>query len=502
MALNLGNITLAEQLLVSYGLGTAAGPAIAPFAQLLANEAWTINAIRPPDAIYLAQGVAQGQVDPAWAAGRASEQGFDQTRFDAMVSIANVGPALGYAFQAWRRGNLSDAQFQTALKRTGLEDQWFAALEALKGERLDLGAIATAVHRGIMSDAGLLVTPVPGGGGKVPRIPQSPLDTLAEFAAQGIDPERARVLVADTGLPLALGEMLQLLNRGEVTATDVKVSIAESNVRNEYMDVALALARRLLTPHEYAEAELRGVVADGSTGAALSGLNDADYRILYGILGRPISVKQITTGLARGGKYDPNATDYSAVPAGPYRDAVRRSAVRPEFAELDYANRYTYPSAFVLRTLAQAGELGNAAAVQQVLEEIGWPPALAKQVATAWVGAGTAGAVADPHVAKAQTQLWATAHRSYLAGEADAAAMQAALPSAGVAAGAIPAVLAVWDVERELVRKQLTPAQLKKAYKGADTNPATGAPWTLDEAIARLVGMGYSHNDAVTFLEE
>lgn len=60
----------------------------------------------------------------------------------------------------------------------------------------------------------------------------------------------------------------------------------------------------------------------------------------------------------------------------------------------------------------------------------------------------------------------------------------------------------MWDVERELVRKQLTPAQLKKAYKGADTNPATGAPWTLDEAIARLVGMGYSHNDAVTFLEE
>ena len=503
MATNpIGQLELGLQLLLSYALGTAAGPALSPLVQALANEAWSLHPDRPPDGIYLAQGVAQGQVDPNAAAAWAAQQGFGGSQFAAMVNIANVGPPLGYAYQAWRRGQLTDAEFQTALRRTGLEPQWFAALEALKGNRLDLGAIATAVHRGIMSDAGLLVTPVPGGGGKVPRIPQSSLDTLAEFAAQGIDPERARVLVADTGLPLSLGEMLQLLNRGEVTATDVKVSIAESNVRNEYMDVALALARRLLTPHEYAEAELRGVVADGSTGAALSGLNDADYKILYGILGRPISVKQITTGLARGGKYDPNATDYSAVPAGPYRDAVRRSAVRPEFAELDYANRYTYPSAFVLRALAQAGEIGDAAAVQQVLEEIGWPPPLARQVATAWVGGGTAGAVADPHVAKAQAQLWTTAHRSYLAGEADATAMQAALPSAGVAAGAIPAVLAVWDVERELVRKQLTPAQLKKAYKGADTNPATGAPWTIDEAIARLVGMGYSHNDAVTFLEE
>ena len=35
--------------------------------------------------------------------------------------------------------------------------QWFSALEDLKHDRLDLGAIATAVHRGIMQDAGLLV---------------------------------------------------------------------------------------------------------------------------------------------------------------------------------------------------------------------------------------------------------------------------------------------------------------------------------------------------------
>src|ERR1051326_7368636 len=101
--------------------------------------------------------------------------------------------------------------------------------------------------------------------------PTVSLATIAEFAAQGLAPERARILVADTGLPLSLGEMLQLYNRGAVTATDVQVSIAESNVRNEYMDVALQLARRLLTPHEYAEAELRGVLTpqEAQAGAKL-----------------------------------------------------------------------------------------------------------------------------------------------------------------------------------------------------------------------------------------
>ena len=500
MALNLGNITLAEQLMVSYGIGTAAGPAIAPFAQLLANDAWKLNQVVPPNAYILAEGVATGQISHDAAVEYAAQQGIGGTQFDALVQIANTGPALGYAYQAWRRGQLSDADFQTALKRTGLESQWFAALEDLKHDRLDLGAIATAVHRGIMSDDGLLVTPVPSGSGNVPRIPQSNLDTLAEFAAQGIDPERARVLVADTGLPLSLGEMLQLYNRGQVTATDVKVSIAESNVRNEYMDVALDLARRLLTPHEYAEAELRGVLSptEAKNGANLSGLNDADYATLFAILGRPLNVHEITTGLARGGTY---GGDYADVPAGPYRDAIRRSAIRPEYADLAYHNRYTYPSAFVLRGLAQAGDLGGTAAVETVLEDIGWPPAFATKVAAAWT-TSTGGSSADPHVSKAQTQVWTATHKAYVDSLISDATATTSLAAAGVAAAAIPTVLAAWQVERDLIRKSLSAAQIKKAWHEQVNDPELGRPWTEAEAVTRLEALGYTADDAQILLAE
>lgn len=497
MANPISSVTLPYQLLLSFALGEAAAPAIRPFAQTLTNDAWALHAVLPPDVYQLAAGVAQGQIPLGQAQTWANQQGISNDAFAALVNAANTGPALGYAYQAWRRGQLSDADFQTALTRQAIEPQWFSALEDLKHDRLDLGALATAVHRGIMEDAGLLVTPVPAGSGNVPRIPVSPLDTLAEFAAQGIDPERARVLVADTGLPLSLGEMLQLYNRGQVTATDVKVSIAESNVRNEYMDVALDLARRLLTPHEYAESELRGINtrAEAQAGASLSGLNDADYVTLFELLGRPLNVHELTTGLARGGTF---GGDYSSVPQ-PYQDAIRRSAIRPEYADLAYANRYTYPSAFVLRSLAQAGDLGGQQAVAQVLEEIGWKPSFATQVSTAWTQGSSSG---DAHVAKAQTQVWTATHKAYVDFLISDATATTALEAAGVAAAGVPAVLALWQAERNLVRASLSAAQIKKAWVEQIPDPALGRPWTEDEAVARLVDLGYTQDDARILLVE
>src|SRR5205823_6277940 len=104
------------------------------------------------------------------------------------------------------------------------------------------------------------------------------------------------------------------------------------------------------------------------------------------------------------------------------------------------------------------------------------------------------------HVAKAQTQLWGTAHRSYIAAESDDAAASAALATAGVAPAAVPQVLDLWRAERDLIRKQLTPAQIKKAYAKSATNEATGAAWTRDEALAALVERGYAPLAAADYL--
>jgi len=42
---------------------------------------------------------------------------------------------------------------------------------------------------------------------------------------------------------------------------------------------------------------------------------------------------------------------------------------------------------------------------------------------------------------------------------------------------------------------------VKKAYAKAVPNPATGQAWTRDDALAALIGRGYSPADASTFLD-
>jgi hypothetical protein len=217
--------------------------------------------------------------------------------------------------------------------------------------------------------------------------------------------------------------------------------------------------------------------------------------LLYEIERRPLAPHAITTGLARGGQFNPEAGEIT----DPYQASVHQADLGPEWYDLAIANKYTYPSAFVLRSLAQSGDLGGQAAVEQVLLEIGWKPSFATKVSTAWTGGATAG---DPHQAKAETQLWSTTHRSYVAEEITDATATTALSAAGVAAAAVPAILTLWGHERSLVRKQLSPTQIRKALNLGVVNPASGAPWTIADAHAALLLRGYDDADATVFLQE
>jgi hypothetical protein len=59
----------------------------------------------------------------------------------------------------------------------------------------------------------------------------------------------------------------------------------------------------------------------------------------------------------------------------------------------------------------------------------------------------------------------------------------------------------LWDAEKALRRKQLSPAQVKKAYRAAITNQDTGLPYTRDDALAALLERGYSTAQANEFLD-
>ena len=102
---------------------------------------------------------------------------------------------------------------------------------------------------------------------------------------------------------------------------------------------------------------------------------------------------------------------------------------------------------------------------------------------------------------KYENQLWTALHRSFVARETNVTDARANMTTLGIPRDDQTRVLALWQAERDLIRKQLTPAQIKKSYLKASRNAATGNPWTRDEAIAALVSEGYSVQTANDFLD-
>jgi hypothetical protein len=140
------------------------------------------------------------------------------------------------------------------------------------------------------------------------------------------------------------------------------------------------------------EARVRAWATDEEmyAGTALSGMTEEDTALLFKITGRPLSFRQVFIGLRRGGVYN-GPTDHIH-PA--FLKALEESNVRPEWYNLAWAIRESYPSAFVIRFMAQGGDL-NAAETEQILLYVGWPESLAKTVAGRWAATGTTGGKKD-----------------------------------------------------------------------------------------------------------
>jgi hypothetical protein len=129
----------------------------------------------------------------------------------------------------------------------------------------------------------------------------------------------------------------------------------------------------------------------------------------------------------------------------------------------------------------------------------GWEPSFAKKVSAAWAPTGTA--KADSHVTSEQNRLRTTTHSSYLSGEISKTVARNSLTVAGVASASLDAVMRIWDTEKNLIRAQMTAANVKKAFNKGGKNNATGQTWTRDEALAALIELGWAALAANDYLD-
>ena len=492
----LGGITAgagAEGL--AFAAGFAASHALEPEAVTIRQEAW--NAARvlriPPQ---LAAAIAAENIGsfPDMQT-EAHYYGWDDTRFPLLYHLSLVAPDTGELLQMVRRDTLKQGQFAHGLRKGKLEPEWDQALADLANVYLSPDILAVMLQRAVIPNQGQL----PGADltttGLVPRFPQVPIDAYAMAKTFGWSKDQLDAQARIQGLPPGMDLVARMVFRKIVERGDFNLAAEQSNRRVEWADFEFDGYRQIPTAHDGVEGRLRGWLNDTEMYAqtARHGMSEPDTDLLFKITGRPLSFHQVFIGLRRGGVYD-GPIDHID-PA--FLKALRESNVRPEWYNLAWAQRNSLPSVFAIRMLTEAGTWSQAKTETRLLW-LGWVEEDAKETATAW--AAMAGGSVDAHVKAAQTALRNTTHRSYIAAESDDATATTALEAAGVEAGSVPAVLALWAQERELVRKQLTPAQIKKAYKESAINAETTVAWTRDEALAALIARGYSSTDADSFL--
>jgi hypothetical protein len=478
-----------------FGAGLAISPALHPVVQEIVNRTWALHPDRPLSAGEAAGIVAEAVELAPWGRDEAALTGIGVERFDALLGEALNAPGLATLWDARRRRFISADDFTHGLRKAKLEPRWDEAMRRLLDVLLDPSLVAVLVQRGLIRDPGILPVAPPSGVGKVPAFPVFDVDAYAEAAGHGIDRERFGAMVGAVGNPMGPDAAAAAFFRGIIERADFDRAIAEGNTRNEWRDAILEHARQIPSVADYVALHLRGHTdaAGMHAGAARHGMEPADADRIYLARGRPAAPGQMATAAARG----------IVGPLGRPMDreqfllGIAESDIRPEWGPMLWDARFLYPPLFQLTRLVQAEAITADTAAEWARKDR-YPPEVVSTLHAFWTK--PADATTDSHVTKANNHLWTVLQTSYINGESDAAATVEPFDLIGVTVAARPAVLARWDAARALVRKQLTPAEIKKAYTKAETNPATDLPWTQDDAIARLMAQGMSADDALSFL--
>ena len=494
----LGGITAgvgAEGL--AFAAGFAAGHALHPEATLIAQDAWHGAQLLRLDPTTAAEAAAENYAAYGDMQNEATYSGLDSTRFAYLYDVTLTGPGMGELLTMIRRKTIKGADFAHGLRKAKFESRWDAALADLANVYIGIGDIATAIVRGAVPAPSWVPVAPPTTTDRVPRFPVTNIDPIKLAAKLGYSEDMLRIMTARSGLSLAPILATQANFRGVLTDNDWLLAIAEGDLRTEWADTLREASRQILTAGEYTELELRGWydTATRRKNTAKHGMSDADSDLLFKVLGRPMNHRQVFQAERRGGVYDGPLTDIE--PA--FLKSLRESNIRPEWYNLEWFYRFTQPGFFAIRQWIKDGHDPAWARTKLMYE--GWEVGDIDKVITAYAPSGTATAT-DQHVTKAATQLWTQTHKSYIEGKTPQADVTAALTALAIDPASQTQIIDYWNLERGLIRKELTAKQIVKALGSGLVNPATGAPWTTPDAEAAIMQLGYDQADAQTLIQE
>jgi hypothetical protein len=99
---------------------------------------------------------------------------------------------------------------------------------------------------------------------------------------------------------------------------------------------------------------------------------------------------------------------------------------------------------------------------------------------------------ASPWAQRARSRLFTVAHNEFVDESITEAQARTLLGRIGASASEADTIISLWEAEAAIDRRELTPAQIVKAYKKGR--------WTFEQAHSELIERGYTPEDADTLL--
>lgn len=345
----------------------------------------------------------------------AAETGYDANQLNIFIGNTGEPPGEEQLAEAFRRKFIDQATFERGIKQSRIRNEWIPTLTALLHIPM---SVADAVNAAVQN-----------------HISQQDAASIAE--QNGLEPSAFPILYQTAGEPLSRTELEELYNRGEISVDVVKQGLAESRLKNKYIDDAVKLRERLLEPRMLSSAVEVGAIthADAVAEALKYGFSQQNAEVLV----NEGSARKLQT----------------------YRGRVV-SAAEGLFEE---------------NAITQAQ-------FEDIAQAMGFDPTEANFVAQS---------AEYRRQAKAITSVVSAIRSKYIAHHIDHNEASGFLDALGVASDQRDYLLSLWDIEAAANVRLLTPAQIVKAVNTQLITP--------DDGTARLVALGYSSGDASLLLQ-
>jgi hypothetical protein len=492
--------------------GTAAGATglFSSIAQIVNNElspsvrgALATNPHLLPDPGTLAELAAHGLAQQGDVMQSIAEQGINTGWGNALIELNKQYPDAGTMLDMVRRGFIGRDTFLEWSLRNGVPVAVSESWVKLVDVPLTPADAALALLRGNISEA----------------------EAIAAAAAWGVTEQDFTVLVNNTGEPLGLEQLLEARRRGFINDERLTRGILQSRVRNEWIDVAKAIAFSPMSTADAVQASVQNHItqAQASAIASQNGLEPGSFDTLYQTAGEPLSRTEMEQLYNRGlatredvlqalresrlkDKYGEQAFELHTrlIPPTELARAVLYGTMTHEKA-VAQAMTYGYSEADAATLVSSAvnqkletQRMGVVRAVEQLYEN----NAMTHETATAIIGEmgfepSEATFIIQAAEFKRQEKVIATAisavRSKYIAHHINQGAASASLDAIGIPHQQRDFMLSMWRIEHDANVKLLTPSQIIKG--------GTIGIFTAEQVLERLMNLGYTQVDAQALID-